>query len=341
MRREILEIIYLTDIHDDIKRLRHVLLNTKADLYIISGDLIYKAFFTEKLLYEFVYIQEEFYAYLTQNKIKGTPSELAQSISRSPEEFSKDFQEKAERYHQLFQKASSNMKAKYQILKNIVDKYAKAELIFLPGNYDLDLQYTALYPYDLHKKCKTIEGVKFCGYGGAPIATSGIPEMLSVVFYEYLVDGKLHSEPKNFFETMKPDIMVLHNPAYGTLDKISSYGRVGSQGIRAYIDDNKPALVLSGHVHSDYGILKIDKTIYINPSNFGNVDTLDGHDHGGYFCKIILEKNIDVKIKSLTLYRIGDKHVNELAQYIVGDNLEITPKIFIQDEINKLGEFIK
>ena len=336
-----MEIIFLTDIHDDLKSLRQVLLNTSADLYIISGDLIYKAFFTDKLLYEFVYLQEEFFAYLVQNDIQGTPSELAVTINRMPENFPAGFQTKARDYLNLFQKASGNMKAKYQLLKNLVDKYARAELIVLPGNYDLDLQFTALYLYDLHKKCKIVNGVKICGYGGAPIATSGIPELLSVVFYEYIVDGKIHSEPQNFFESTNPDIVLLHNPAYGTLDKLASFGRVGSQGLRNFIDKCQPALVLSGHIHSDYGLMKIDKTICINPSNFGNVDSLSGYEAGGYFCRINVENNNKVYVKSVKLYRLVDKNIYEVAEFSISPDLKIETKVLHKEQYDKLGGFVK
>ncbi|MDH4200108.1 MAG: metallophosphoesterase [Spirochaetia bacterium] len=336
-----MEIIYLTDIHDDLKNLRQVLLQTRADLYIISGDLIYKAFFTEKLLYEFVYIQEEFFAYLVQHNIRGTPSELAVSVLRMPENYSSDFIQKAKSYEKLFQKALANMKAKYELLKGLVEKYTNSQLMLLPGNYDLDLQFTALYLHDMHMKCRTINGIKFCGYGGAPIATSGIPEQVSVVFYEYIVDGKLHSEPQTFFESSDPDILLLHNPAYGTLDKLSSFGRVGSHGIRNYIDARKPALALSGHVHSDYGIMKVDKTICINPSNFGKVDTLGGHESGGYYCKITLEKRERINLQSVVLHRIKDKIIHDIAEFSFPDSLEISCNVLNNEEYDLTGGFLK
>ncbi|MDH4263644.1 MAG: metallophosphoesterase [Spirochaetia bacterium] len=336
-----MEIIYITDIHDDLKRLRQVLLNSRPDLFIISGDLIYKAFFTDKLLYEFVYIQEEFFSYLIQNDIQGTPSELAISINRMPENYPIEFKKKANDYLNLFQKASENMKAKYQLLKKLVDKYSTAELIVLPGNYDLDLQFTALYLFDLHKKCRTIDGIKFCGYGGAPIATSGIPEMVSVIFYEYIIDGKIYSEPQTFLESSNADIVLLHNPAYGTLDKLSSFGRVGSHGIRNYIDNHQPALVLSGHVHSDYGIMKIDQTICINPSNFGKVDSLSGHETGGYFCRINIDNNEKVKVKSVKLHRAIDKNILDVAEFNIEPDLTIHSNVLNKEEYDKLGGFVK
>lgn len=336
-----MDIVYLTDIHDNLKRLRHVILNTRADLYIISGDLIYKAFFTEEKLYDFVSLQEEFYNYLVKENIRGTPSELARSIARNPGHYPAHFQPKAKIYDKLFQKASSNMKDKYQILKDLVDKYAKARLIFIPGNYDMDLQFTALYTYDLHKKCALIDDIKFCGYGGAPIATSGIPEMVSVVFYEYIVGTKLHSEPKEFFDDSRPDVMVLHNPPYGALDKLASFGRVGSHGLREHIDTHQPAVVLSGHVHSDYGLMRVNNTFCINPSNFGHVETMDGTEHGGYFCRLKLQKKEGVRLEEMILYRLIDKEIMPILKAEIAPDLSIEEKIYNEKEHERLGGFIR
>jgi len=215
------------------------------------------------------------------------------------------------------------MKDKYQILKDLVEKYAKAEVMFVPGNYDMDLQYTALYPYDLHKKCRDINGMKFCGYGGAPIATSGIPEMVSVMFYEYSVAGKLHSEPYEFFREHKPDVLMLHNPAYATLDKIPSFGPVGSIGIRQYLDEYDPRLVLSGHVHSDYGVMKLGNSYCINPGNFGAVDSMTGWDPGGFFCRIKIEKDATnrVNLNSVKIYKCEKKEISPLLEVVVDGKL--------------------
>jgi len=335
-----MEIVYLTDIHDNLKKLRYVIQNTEADLYIISGDLIYKAFFTDEKLYNFVSIQEEFFSYLAIEGIQGTPSELAISIIRMPENYKSDFLAKAKEYQVLFNKAAFNMKEKYQIIKDLVNKYARAPTIFLPGNYDMDLQYSALYKFDIHKASKLIDNIKFSGYGGAPIPTSGIPEMVSVVFYEYIVNGKLYSEPFQFFKNHLPDIMILHNPAYGTLDKVPSYGHVGSIGIREYIDTHKPALVLSGHIHSDYGFLKMEDTCYLNPSNFGAVDTLSGHDDGGYFSRIILEKKEKINIQKVIWYKLVEKEINPICEVII-DKEKMEQKILNHDIFQKMEKFLR
>ncbi|NBU98435.1 MAG: phosphoesterase, partial [Spirochaetia bacterium] len=166
---------------------------------------------------------------------------------------------------------------------------------------------TELYENDIHRKSFFYNNIKFSGYGGAPIVTSGIPEKLSVKFHEYTKNGFTFSEPEEFFREELPDIAVIHNPAYGFLDKIPGHGNVGSQGIRRYLDDYSPLLVVSGHVHEDQGIIKNKGTVYLNPSNFGSVDSVYGFQEGGFYAEIEIEEK---KVKKVNLMRLKG---NEIA----------------------------
>jgi Icc-related predicted phosphoesterase len=60
-------------------------------------------------------------------------------------------------------------------------------------------------------------------------------------------------------------LLMTHAPAYDTLDHIPSGVPVGSKAIRAIIDEFKPILALSGHIHEDYGIKDLGGTICVNP----------------------------------------------------------------------------
>lgn len=305
-----MEIVYLTDIHDGIHELKTVLQKTEADLYLLSGDIIYKAFFNLDRIIEFCTLQEEMYMNSSDSKEEITPYDLATRRVRFPEKYTAEQVEKATLYRHLFQLASKTMKDKYELIEKLVQKYAHAKVISLPGNYDIDLQYTALYERDIHRKTFEIGDFRFSGYGGAPIATSGIPEKLAVKFHEYMKNGQNYSEPEEFFRQEQPEVVVIHNPAYGFLDRIPGYGNVGSQGIRRYLDDYEPLLVVSGHVHEDQGIVKKGNTVFLNPSNFGAVDSIAGFQQGGYFARIKLEKD---GVKEVILNRLIDGNV---VQYL-------------------------
>lgn len=304
-----MKIIYVTDIHDALKELRVLLSSTEADLYLLSGDILYKAFYDEDKLYDFVCLQEEFWTLAKESGEKSAPFDLAANILRFPDRFKEfnkagDLEQKAADYRKLFEKAAKNMKEKYELIEDLLCKFGDsrgARCVMLPGNYDIDLRYTALRDRDMHQQTQQFHGLKFAGYGGAPIATSGIPEKLAVAYHESSVAGRLYSEPQDFFEETVPDVMVIHNPAYGYFDRVPMVGHVGSHGLRNYLDDHRPKLVVSGHIHEDYGVALKNGVILMNPSNFGGVDSPYGWQAGGAYCEIFIENQEIASIKLLRL----------------------------------------
>lgn len=325
-----MKIIYLTDIHDGLHGLKTILTQTTADLYLFSGDIIYKAFFADDRIIDFSGLQEEFYTLMGASYEGMKPYDFSIHVIRFPAKYSPELLEKANLYRTLFQRAAKTMKEKYALIEELIQKYSNSTVYTLPGNYDIDLQYTALYERDLHRKSFYYNDLKISGYGGAPIPTSGIPEKLSVVFHEYMKNGKSYSEPEEFFEEENPDICVIHNPAYGYLDKIPGIGHIGSLGIRRYLDEYDPILVVSGHVHEDQGILKKGNTIFLNPSNFGAVDSISGFQHGGYYSEIELH---DKKITQVNLMRIIDDKVHCLMEIENTDTSLKLKKLYPESDV--------
>lgn len=61
-------------------------------------------------------------------------------------------------------------------------------------------------------------------------------------------------------------ILITHNPPYGVkIDKVAPLVHVGSKLIRKFVEDAKPLMIVSGHIHEAYGMDTIGKTIVINP----------------------------------------------------------------------------
>lgn len=305
-----MKILYITDIHDALKELRVLLRTTEADIYLLCGDILYRAFYDDDKIYQFVCLQEEFYTLARKLNQKIYPFDLASDILRFPDKYEdRDVWEaRSVEYRQLFEKATKTMKEKYEVIEDIIQKYNNgARCVVLPGNYDIDLRYTALKERDLHYKSDNIQQLKFAGYGGAPIATSGIPEKLAVVYHESQQDGKLFSEPEDFFAETTPDVMVIHNPAYGFFDRIPGLGHIGSLGIRSYLDNHQPSLVVSGHVHEDYGVCRRQNTILMNASNFGGVDSQYGWQNGGVYAELQLNQG---QVTDIHLWQlINEEHV--------------------------------
>lgn len=318
-----MKILYCTDIHDALQELKELLQTTQADLYLFSGDILYKAFRDDETIYRFVSLQEEFYSLDKRREEKFYPFDLSQDILRFPEKYNNNraLLDRAAEYRSLFNQASRNMKEKYELIAELIDRHGQAECYLLPGNYDLDFRYTALQERDLHRKMFRFQNLTIAGYGGAPVSTSGIPEKLAVVFHETKDPGHYYSEPEAFFEEKRPDILALHCPAYGYFDRIPTRGHVGSIGIRNYIDHHAPRLVVSGHVHEDYGIARRHNgTVLLNPSNFGAVDSPSGWKTGGTFAEIFWEEDRIVRVE---LKRLNDSRIYPLAEYnLHGDAIE-------------------
>lgn len=308
-----IRIVYATDIHDALKELRVLLTKTEADLYLLSGDILYHAFYDDMKVYEFVCLQEELYNLAREEGRSIVPYDLATDILRNNEgHYPAETVLKAAEYRILFHRASRTMKEKYGMIEDLIRKYGNAASFVLPGNYDIDLRYTALSARNLHKSTMEFHNLTFAGYGGAPIATSGIPEKLAVPYQEAGRGKEFYSEPFDFFVEVQPDILLLHNPAYGYFDRIPTLGHVGSNGIRNYLDDHPATLVLSGHVHEDYGIMmKRDGTVLMNPSNFGGVDSPYGFQHGGLFVEILINEE-NRRVEEVFLKRLKENHIYDL-----------------------------
>jgi hypothetical protein len=161
-----------------------------------------------------------------------------------------------------------------------------------------------------------VGGMTFAGYGGSPVFTPGIPDNLRVAYNEQLRDGRLDSEPYDFFTRSAPDAIVVHQPPYGYLDKLATYGSIGSIGMRDFIDRSGVRFVLSGHMHEDWGALYRGGTAFVNPSNFGRVVEIQRTKQGGYFCELDVQGG---QLREGKLKRVEAGRIHEIEQGTMRD----------------------
>ncbi|GIX40614.1 MAG: hypothetical protein KatS3mg129_0347 [Leptospiraceae bacterium] len=118
-------------------------------------------------------------------------------------------------------------------------------------------------------------------------------------------------------------------------DRIPRYGHVGSMGIRNYLDENIPILVLSGHIHEDYGIYINKKgTVFLNPSNFGGVESVYGYMEGGIFAEIYIDE-LHKKVDHIIIKRIYNDYIYEFFQVFFYYDNTLNPYM----EYKKLKDF--
>jgi uncharacterized protein len=308
-----MRIIYLADIHGAFERVRTLLSETLADVYIIAGDLIDIPFYNMNAAINYHELQSYFHGLrMKMHKetlcIEDFVDELLDTPGISEEE-----EEKGSKYQQYTIRARRVLQQKYKVLENMVSAKQNSLVFCIPGNYDMDLRFTSLHQRDLHLKSHVIKELVIAGYGGADVWTPGIPERYVVPYRAGTGADFTNNEMYNFFKDVKPDIIVTHQPAHGIHDRITQFGTSGSPSLRFYCDNNPVLLCLTGHIHMDWGFQTAEETVYLNPSNFGEVTTLTGNvSEGGFFYSIDVEGR---DIKRIIFRKIVADRIYDIADY--------------------------
>jgi Icc-related predicted phosphoesterase len=127
----------------------------------------------------------------------------------------------------------------------------------IPGNCDpLDLPDTiSEVAIDMHGKTANLDGFHLAGLGGSNITIFHTPfELEEDVIYKML---KPISKERM--------ILMVHVPPFGINDMIPSGLNVGSPSVLKIVEEFRPILVLSGHIHEDHGVKHLDGTTFVNP----------------------------------------------------------------------------
>lgn len=114
----------------------------------------------------------------------------------------------------------------------------------------------------LHRAVHHYNEYVFFGYGGDGFSTFD-PEFVKVSHF-------FKKELQKNTSKNKKTIFITHGPAYKTgIDLLGNEPR-GNKDYRRFIDEIKPHLVISGHLHENAGKNhKIDNTLFINPGKKG------------------------------------------------------------------------
>ncbi|MCA9773039.1 MAG: metallophosphoesterase [Myxococcales bacterium] len=329
-----MRMMYLTDIHDDLAGVERVLRASTSDFYVVAGDLIYRAFKTDKTLFRFFEIQEQMRGLRRRMEFEGSPYELADEIARAGDRGDEHLP-LAREYRRLVHRARENMLRRYEDMEALFARHPDKPIFVLPGNYDMNLAETALAHRDLHLRVHEVEGLRIAGYGGAQVFTPGIPESLIVKFNESRDHGRNYSEAYDFFMKTRPDMAVTHHPPYGIFDKLAHYGNIGSPGLRQYVDTGYSKILLTGHMHENWGVELHAGTVCVNPSNFGKAQRPGKLPKGSYFCGIRLHAGFFL---ACSLRQVEGEGYRDIVDYYPTERgireLILDPHLYME-----LGEF--
>ncbi len=328
-----MRIVYVTDIHGAFSALGVLLEKTRADLYLVAGDLLRGAFRSAERVFRFSELQRHFNYHRCRAGAGGETRPFVEALVRG-KAFGEAETARAREYLRLHRLAARTMHRNLDRLAGVLAAFSDKKVRVLPGNYDPDLQDTALRDLDLHKRVFSLQGVRFAGYGGASGSTPGVPEDMAVRFDEHPAEGRLHSEPRSFLTRVRPHVAVLHMPPFGILDRLRGYGNLGSVGVRDFIDRFPPQVVLCGHMHESWGVVRQGRTLVVNPSSFGRIPTVRDAGHGGYFFDFVLEGGA---YRVGTLRQLDRGRLFDLADYPLDGQRSLKPLILDLGRLRALG----
>jgi len=161
------------------------------------------------------------------------------------------------------------------------------KLLAVPGNCDYPVvgSFLAKKGYSLDRRCIEIDGYIFAGIGGSLPCPGITPnESTENEFAAALAELKKRLPSGNL------DFFISHQPPYNTHCDLARGGiHVGSSSVRTFIEEIKPAVCLTGHIHEAAGEDRIGKTVVANPGPLV---------HGGYTRATCTTKEISVEIMS-------------------------------------------
>jgi Icc-related predicted phosphoesterase/predicted nucleotidyltransferase len=297
-----MKIIFATDIHDSYGQLEGLLSSTRADLYLLGGDLIYKVFHRYSTAWRYMDIQEM----LRGRRLRGET--LMDTARRALEEAGPQWiLSPAREYVALSQRARRHMLRTYERLEATLRGFPDKRIFAVSGNYDMDLQRTPMAERDLHARCIEVEGLRAAGYGRVEMHTPSVPDHLQLPSSPDAITMDIST-----LREFRPDILLLHHPPYGHLDRTPGKGHSGATILRDLVDEVRPIVVLSGHFHEDWGAECKDGTFFFNPSNFGRVVGVSRVLPGGYFFEISLDGR---SFKEAILRRFIRGRVHDVVEY--------------------------
>ncbi len=141
-----------------------------------------------------------------------------------------------------------------------------SSVLAVPGNLDR-LEVIPFLEEDgvaLHGKGLTIDGIGIFGCGGSNVTPFGTPMELS--------EDEIYATLRAGYAAVRdvrPLLMICHTPPYDTkCDRIMSGKPVGSTAARRFIEEVKPEVCISGHIHESAGVDVIGPTKILNAGPF-------------------------------------------------------------------------
>ncbi len=152
-------------------------------------------------------------------------------------------------------------------------------ILAVPGNCDYPEveAYLTNEGINLHATHVLVEGIAFGGLGGSLPCPGKTPSEYSDEELGVLLESAAAS-----LDPGLPVVLVSHEPPQGTdVDVAYTGDHVGSTAVRRFIEERRPKVCLTGHIHEARGVDMLGSTMVVNPGplsggGYGYVKIVDG-----------------------------------------------------------------
>jgi Icc-related predicted phosphoesterase len=156
--------------------------------------------------------------------------------------------------------------ARRALARSAHDSSSSNRLLALPGNLDQRevIPFLENQGVALHGRGMVIDGLAIFGCGGSNITPFNTP----MEFTEEELTAALERGYRQV-EGTRPLLMVCHTPPFETrCDRLMNGTPVGSKAVRRFIEEFKPDVCISGHIHESAGVDNIGPTTILNAGPF-------------------------------------------------------------------------
>jgi len=162
------------------------------------------------------------------------------------------------------------------------------DVLALSGNLDqLEvIPYLESEGISLHGKGRVVDGIGIFGCGGSNLTPFHTPtELTEDEIYSVLCAG--YEQVRE----VRPLLMVCHTPPFETkCDRLTSGRAVGSTSARRFIEETRPDICISGHIHESAAEDALGSTRIFNAGAFKD---------GGYIVVESLGKSLKARLEFL------------------------------------------
>lgn len=289
-----MRILHVSDVHGDFDALRS-LKDVPADVVVCSGDFIGPCLEKKQMDPMINAFNLVINNICTREQMSLRDFFLKVAGEKNLPEGLGNVRDAAIDYLAIEQSFDRAAEAQYKNLASVFSQF-KTPILTVPGNWDSTIYFDHLTSYDLHRRDRQVDGVRFAGYGSTDVSVKLVPPTRDIPYSE---DEALEHLANN-----GADVIVTHMPPRGVLDSFGESANQrngGSIANLAAMLRATPDLWLCGHIHNARGVCedKQSGTVVSNPGNLGQYFDFNGR---GSF--IVLERDKEGFCSNVEKYQI-------------------------------------